>query len=324
MPDQRETRDAPLICVMLAAMPSHVMLVLWMVASDVASPTTAGLSSAVRDALGADTAVRVQALPRADAPRPDGPPPAGASIARVTWSDPEHRIAHLACYLPRSRRWITRDVTFSAQDPALERGRTLGFMVASMLLESREAAPSPRVTRVVASPSVEPPAPRELAVSAAVSGAASGNVTGLGPWVGAEYSLLPRLSVGAAADVRLGSIPAAQATTWTVSLGATSSFGLYRPTSTTWLGVRATVGGTRIAVTRLSEDDPEPEAQARWAPLLGLAGRAAFGFANNAGLFAELGVDTMLTRRTVPIEDTRPATFPALFPVARLGVSANF
>jgi hypothetical protein len=309
---------------MLAGMPSHVVLVLWVVASDVASPTTAGLGAAIHGVLGAEASVQVQSLPRADAARPNQESPPGASIARITWTHVEHPVAHLACYLPRSRRWVSRDVTFSAQDPATERGRTLGFLIASMLVESGEAAERPRVAHAVAPPSVERPAQPKFAVSAAVSGAASGNLTGLGPWISVEYSLSPRLNIGAAADLRLGSIPAAQATTWVVSLGATSTLELYRPTSATWLGVRAAAGGMRIAVTRLNEDDPAPEAQARWAPLVELAGRAAFGFAHDAGVFADVGVDTTFRRSTVPIDDARPASFPALFPVARLGVGASF
>jgi hypothetical protein len=267
----------------------------------------------------------VQGLVAPDASQPAGaPPPAGASVARLTWSDAEHRSAHLTCYLPRSRRWVSRDVAFSSRDPELERGRTLGFLVAAMLLEeARTSRPERRVAQAAAVPPEAVRTP-SMAVSAAVTGAAPGNMTGLGAWMSGEYLLVPRVGLGAAADARFGSIPAAQATAWIVTVGVTSSFELYRPSAASWLAVRATGGAVRIAVTRLSEDDPEPEAQARWAPLVELAARAGFGFARDAGVFAELGLDTTFSRETVPIDDARPAAFPALFPVARVGVSAGF
>jgi hypothetical protein len=306
-------------------MPSHVVLVLWVVASDVASPTTTGASAAVRDVLGEDRTVQVRTLDESGAMQAAGHRlPAGASVARLTWSDTEHRHAHLTCYLPRSQRWVSRDVVFTAEDPETERGRTLGFLVASMLLDEG-GAPKPRMRAASApAPGGEYVQATTMAMSAAASAAFSGDVTGLGAWMSAEYLLVPRIGVGVAGDLRFGSIPALQATTQTASLTATSSLELYRPTQATWLGVRAAAGAMRIAVSRLSEDDPTPETHARWAPLVEVAGRAAFGFVRHAGVFAELGLDTTLTRRTVPVEDSGPARFPVLFPVVRLGVGASF
>src|SRR5258707_12814606 len=121
-----------------------VTLVILLAAGEAASPTASAMAQGARDAF-AGTVAEVRETPGAPtdadalaaegASRPD-------AVAELVWRDPDHRHATLRVHLRQNHRWIERSFTFAASDPAPERGRTLGFAVASILPEVAAAAPA--------------------------------------------------------------------------------------------------------------------------------------------------------------------------------------
>jgi hypothetical protein len=126
-------------------MAAPVTLIVLVAAGQAASPLTIAMAQATHDAFaGAVTDTReTRAVPTdADAllaeaiSHPD-------AVAQVLW-EPRHRHAKLRMHFARSQRWVERSFDFSPSDPAVERGRTLGFAAAAMLPgAAEEAAVSP-------------------------------------------------------------------------------------------------------------------------------------------------------------------------------------
>jgi hypothetical protein len=118
-------------------MADPVTLVLLVAAGEAASPATTAMTQGARDAVGG-TLTEVRETPAtptdADALAAEGPSGPDA-VAELIWRDADHRRSTLRVHLRQSRRWIERSFAFAASDPPAERGRTLGFAVASILPE---------------------------------------------------------------------------------------------------------------------------------------------------------------------------------------------
>ncbi len=116
-------------------MADPVTLVILLAAGEAASPTASAMAQGARDAF-AGTVAEVRETPGvptdADAIAAESPSRPDA-VAELIWRDPDHRSATLRVHLRQSHRWIERSFAFAASDPAAERGRTLGFAVASIL-----------------------------------------------------------------------------------------------------------------------------------------------------------------------------------------------
>src|SRR5438105_1789744 len=101
------------------------------------------MARAVREALGEGAQVIVREAPRLpsddDAIALARELQAGAVIELV-WRDPEHRRATLHFHADGgASRWTDREVGFDATDADAERGRMIGFALASMLPERANA-----------------------------------------------------------------------------------------------------------------------------------------------------------------------------------------
>ncbi|HET9959212.1 MAG TPA: hypothetical protein VFQ61_32205 [Polyangiaceae bacterium] len=128
-----------------------VVIVIWTLASELSSPGTQALTGAAHEALGPDAQIVLKgASPTADDQELATAGPA-TSVVHLTWDTGEHRRARIVCYLPKTGRWLERQITFSQADPEVERGRTLGFFLASMFLEAG-VVPEPRNKREPARP----------------------------------------------------------------------------------------------------------------------------------------------------------------------------
>jgi hypothetical protein len=126
-------------------MAAPVTLIVLVAAGQAASPLTIAMAQATHDAFaGAVTDTReTRAVPTdADAllaetiSHPD-------AVAQLLWEDSRHRHAILRMHFARSQRWVERSFEFSPSDPAVQRGRTLGFAAAAMLPEAAEQAAAP-------------------------------------------------------------------------------------------------------------------------------------------------------------------------------------
>ncbi len=124
-------------------MADPVTLVILVAVGEAASPAATAMTQGAHDAF-AGTVTEVRETPTvptdSDALSTEGTSRPDA-VAELIWRDADHRRATLRVHLRQSRRWIERSFTFAATDPAAERGRTLGFAVASILPEAAKSAP---------------------------------------------------------------------------------------------------------------------------------------------------------------------------------------
>jgi hypothetical protein len=56
-----------------------------------------------------------------------------SAIAVLTWRDPQHRTVFVHARSERRPEWVDRSLVFAESDPMAERGRTIGFEVASII-----------------------------------------------------------------------------------------------------------------------------------------------------------------------------------------------
>jgi len=100
-----------------------------------------------------ETAVAIETSAHADA------------VVELGWADPRHRQANLRLHIASGGRWIERVIHFKPSDAQAERGRTLGFAVASMLPEAAAEGGAPNSTSSPGSTATSAPAPPASATS---------------------------------------------------------------------------------------------------------------------------------------------------------------
>jgi len=134
-----------------------VTLIVLVAAGTGSSPTTRTMAATTRDALGPSARVVVretngepsdaEALAVEQSDRAD-------AIVELSWGDPQRRQAKLRTHVARSGRWIDRSIGFRPSDADAERGRTIGFAVASILPEAPTEGSEPSVSSTPAPPPV--------------------------------------------------------------------------------------------------------------------------------------------------------------------------
>ncbi|MDP9149257.1 MAG: hypothetical protein M3O36_04855, partial [Myxococcota bacterium] len=125
-------------------MADPLIVIVFVAAGGAADATTHAMERATHDALGLEAHVEVhetEIVPsdldvliteqRAHA----------AAVVELTWAE-QGRQARLRVHVAQSGRWISRSIGFLPSDADAERGRTIGFAVASMLPDAlREESP---------------------------------------------------------------------------------------------------------------------------------------------------------------------------------------
>ena len=247
-----------------------------------------------------------------------------AAIALVRWQTPSSAVVHFHGW--GSPRWVDRTVVFEKDDAPGERGRTLGFTLASMMPEAAPITVSPPKAET---PPVQPERPRRWygAIDATASGAFAPQEfgTGLGAQLG--FSLFwRRLGLRLGWAIRAGDVPPAQATA--LYMGGTLGFSMrfLEPQPHQRFGFAARVDMLLLyqSLTHLSSDDVTPAHQDRWlggadAVLLG-----TFDLTPAAAVVVSAGVESAFGTTTVFIGANPVAQ---VFPVrilADIGVLARF
>lgn len=297
---------------------ASLALTIWVASSQLAQPITDAMVRAASEVLGPSVSVRAAELFEE---QPESRPPReGERSVRVTWSSERHESARLT--LCRTEHdCFERSVAFEAQDPELERGRTLGFLAAAVFLEE-----SPRAARA-ASPLAPPPSapvrlePRFFA-SAAVALAAPGDATTFGAELGASYAPLRRLRVGMAFEVRFGELTAAQANSRVGAGLAALEYTLLEPSRAVWLGVALRAGAYQLSLSHLSDDDPAPDRKARWLFGGDVSGVLGYRLGESAALFLAPGVEVLSGWTEVVVHQEVRVTWPVAIPLFRLGFQA--
>jgi hypothetical protein len=152
-------------------MAGPLTLVILVAAGQGGDASTEGVLRAAREGLGANARLVIREAPgsptEADALDIESSTPSDA-VAEVRWTNARRDRASLLVLVPRTGRWVYRAIRFAASDAPLERGRTLGFAVVSMLPEGGltppDRAPSPQAPE--STPSAAPVAQPSGAVPA--------------------------------------------------------------------------------------------------------------------------------------------------------------
>jgi hypothetical protein len=318
---------------------SAIVILLLIARGEAADPTTQGAVRATHELLGDDLRVEVREL---DAPPTDeralelGSQVGAGAVIELVWDSRDHAQARVHFHVEPRPGWNDRVIGFMQSDDFWERGRTVGFAIASMLpstapvdLPLRAEVPAPRSAELE-SPVITPEPQRHWLGMVDAMGSAAVGVGGESPgWGGAAsarwyfgYPIGFRLGFSA----RAGEIDPAQATTLQMHLAA----GLvWIATAATRqrrfeLGVRIDALAMRERLTHFDSDDTEPVDLARWMPGADAAIEGSWLFNPTAGLIASIGGEVAFGKTDVTLHYERVATVPPLRVVFQTGVRASF
>jgi hypothetical protein len=217
--------------------PAAVLAILVATGEAHATPT-ASMAAAAAEVVGDQGSVRVveaASLSDAESLRVERELAVRAVVA-LAWSDAGHQHARLRLHAARTDRWIDRDLDFAAGDSPAERGRALGFAMASMLPEGDPEIPLATREPPPATPT---PAPGANALEASfVAGAGLGGPAG-GPGAGLAYErfVARHASLRASLAGRVGHLETVEADEVTASAGLGAAWWPLAPAADRRLGV---------------------------------------------------------------------------------------
>lgn len=285
--------------------------------------STPAMEQALRGALGRDVPVAVR---MAGEGASDESLVATASsehaalLVVVVWSERPRR-ATLRVVKPSEGRWTDREIRFDNGDVASERGRTVGFALASMVPEDalsppeRPPAPSPvppatpapgrtSSAETPAPPYLPGPNPLALEASALAVTAPGGYGGGLGGALAVRVPLGGAFAVRGAVSLRGGEVAPAQATSRVIVGYAGVSWQPWLDARRRWaLGVRCDALLIHHDLGHLSQDDPEVTHLSRFVPGVDLALEAGYRFADRAAFVAAVGAEVALGTTDVVVRD---------------------
>ncbi len=287
-------------------------------------------------------------------------PPDQESVARASAVDGVVELsfttadnkARLHCYVAKEQRWLDREISFgesraSVQSETVERGRLLGFAVASMFSGDTQAEPSAPAPAAAPAPNLAAPAPAKSALgrdSAAGSsptqgsehgtrsiefaGIASSGLNGTAAGLGASAALrlvwTGPLWARAFVAGRTGNIPEAQASTRTALLGGGLALALLPESQRFELGARIDALASYFEASHLSEDDISPDLRSRWLAGGDLVAEGGVRVAGGAGVLVAVGVEAMLGRTDIYTHGNRVAVVPPFRAIAEIGFRTRF
>lgn len=321
-----------------------ITLIIVLIGDGAPEAATLAFERAARSVLGANAVVQLRHV----AEDPDDPESAELAnevdgVVELSWSE-DGAGARLHCYLSAERRWVDREIKFGGASDGgereqRERGRLLGFAVATMFGEDNTratpvAAPPKPAVMAPPPPAARPPTPRAterwptrlrwLEFAGIVSSGVSGTAAGIGAMAGLRLGVVGPLAARGFVAGRAGNIPEAQASTRTGQLGAGLSVG-FLPASSAWdVGLRADGIVSYFEASHLSEDDVAPDRRQRWLGGADLIAEGGFRITPSAGLYGGAGVEAMFGSTDVYTHGARVAVVPPLRTVAELGFRTRF
>jgi hypothetical protein len=214
-------------------MTAATVLVILVATGEGRAVETTAMAAAAAEVIGVPDSVRVdEASPPADVSALRLEQGLGArAVVALTWNGPDHLKAHLRLHSARTDRWIDRELAFAMEDKRSERGRALGFAMASMLPASDPTFPLATASESTA-PTAPPPPLGSNAVEASFLAASGigGPAGGLGARLGGERFVAPSVSLDLSAAGRAGRLQAVDAKEVTVSAGVGAAIWPIAPT----------------------------------------------------------------------------------------------
>ena len=323
-------------------LPAVVSVIVILASGDPGDGSTRAIEQSLHSALGKDALVTVRTSPPADVS--DAALAASATsehatlVGVVSWADRQRRVT-IHFLAPPADRWTDREIRFDAADAPTERGRTVGFALASMVSDDARiandrvqpeaeppstasaSAPAPATTVAPSSssaagarePDAAPQGPRatRMAFDASAVGMSGigGYAGGFGGVLGFRVVLAGPVSARVALGARVGEVEPAQAT----SRVFTGALGLaWQP----WLdaehrwsaGARIDALILRHELVHFSDDDPQPAHLARFMPGADAALEISYRLADYASLIAAGGVEVAFGETDVYLHGSQVAS----------------
>jgi hypothetical protein len=280
-------------------------------------------------------------------------PPDLESVARSAAADgvvelgftPADNKARVHCYVVKEQRWVDREISFgdshaSLQSEVVERGRLLGFAVASMF--SGEPTPEPATqppAPIAPKPAPSPverdsdrpsmrqgrePSGRSIEFAGIASSGLHGTAAGLGASAALRLAWTGPLWARAFLAGRTGNIPQAQASTRTVQLGAGLALALLPADHRFQLGARIDVFANYFDASHLSEDDVRPDRRSRWLPGADMLAEGGVRLSGGAGVMLAAGLEALAGKTEIYTHGNEVAVVPPFRAVAELGFRTRF
>lgn len=303
------------------------VLIILIAASELSSPATTGLLYATRETLGSATILRIETFSAtSEAPLPTRPDMNLAYVS-VTWQGSSHEQARIVGRQPGATEDAERILSFGSADPEEERGRSVGFVIASLfagLGNSSLSKPAQPPEPLPPSRLAPTPAEHRFAFSLAAVGAYPQGASSFGAYFDATRLVGHDFNLGLYFDARFGAIPSAQASTRWLSLGVVGRLDVLSLTRRVRISTVIHVGARQLSVTHLSEDDVVPDERQAYLALGSLALRLSMDLAQSAAVYADAGVEAQTGKARVNVHGGTAAIIPAVFGTVGLGVMARF
>jgi hypothetical protein len=314
------------------------ILLLTVLGHDAGDPFTPAVTRATREALGPETEIVFRAMPYlpSDAEAASLAVELHAdAVVELTWSVPDHLRANIHLRRTATGRWIDREIGFRTVDDPAERGRTVAFMVVSMLPErfrAPNATTTPRETPA-AGERLLPLAPTTAGQShvGSIGGmliAALGvgdNGGGAGGALDFRVRLDPTFAIRFGGGARAGQDPPAQVVT-------RFYYGAAGIAWTAWtaqnarvaLGLRWDALLIRTDFAHLSTSQTGTESDGKWIPGADLLFEAAYFITRGAAISAGVGAEATFGKTDILVGGRRINTIEPLRPLLELGIRAAF
>jgi hypothetical protein len=321
---------------------STLLLVVLVAAGEANHPATLGAASSARQLLGTDLEVEVRELPTVpsdESARAMGTALHAAAVVELVWDTAEHRQAKIRFHLDRRPGWSERIIAFDETDDLRERGRTVGYTIASMMTSSGAGPlppPPPRPTDKGPPALLRPLPPAEPTAKSRVRGAVDalaagamgvdGPAGGWGGSLGGRWYFQPELALRFGISARSGQTALAQSTSLFMHLAAGVAWIAIPATRTSpfELAARADALLMREQLTHFDADDPVPVTAMRWLPGADAAVEGAWLFGANAGFVLGFATEVAFGQTDVTTKGEVVTSIPPLRLVLQAGVRATF
>jgi hypothetical protein len=303
-----------------------VIVLLLVARGDMQQPAMAALTRAAESVLGSESHIVFHEQAKTlsdDEAIALGDQMRASMVVAVTWSGDQGR-AHVHVHFSERPGWLERDVSFLATDPPPERGRTLGYAIASMVpdvapADAAQVSRPPTRTEEKTAPSPVVRRTTSWSVGVAAAGAFAGDATSYGIGADARWSFVASGFVRAGGAARFGRVPAADASSLTVVPAVGVGFTLGESGGPARIGARIDA----LAIfSELSRATP-PETHGRWVPGVDAMGEVELSLPPVA-VGVALGPEYALGSTEVHIGTAEPATFPRWRFVSELGLRLRF
>jgi hypothetical protein len=312
-------------------------------------PYAPAIARATREALGANTQIiskRLDTLPSDAEVVALGADAHADAVVEITWSLPDHLRTTIRMERASTGQWLDREVGFRTNDDPVERSRTVGFTIASMLPEGsarleapppkpEEAPPTPAPEEglardsVDAHPAAEPPEERlhfDNSISAAALmafgvgdgggglGAALDYRRGLADAFALRFGLAARVGQGAPSGLATRFFSGGVGFVWDTW---SSQNGRGR------LGLRVDALFALAQVDHLSTQGTSAS-RYKFLPGADLLVEGSYFFTRGAAVVLGAGGEALFGETDVIVEGQTVAAFEPVHPVVELGLRAGF